>query len=297
MRVLVSGSSGLIGSALRTRLAERGDEVVRLVRRPARGPNERSWNPGRLELDANGIDADAVVHLAGENIGAGRWSDARMRRIRESRVGPTRLLATALASRTDRPAVLVSASAVGYYGDRGDERLTEASDPGQGFLAELCQEWEAAADPARQAGVRVVHPRSGVVLARDGGALAKMLVPFKLGVGGRVGPGTQWVSWITLDDIVSVIERALDDPDLDGPVNATAPEPVTNAELTRALGRVLGRPTVLPLPAFAARLALGPMADEALLSSARAVPERLQQRGFVFANPTIEGGLRQVLGR
>jgi hypothetical protein len=238
-----------------------------------------------------------VVHLAGENIAAGRWTPARKEAIRRSRVDGTRLLAGALARLDRKPRVLVSASAVGFYGDRGDEPLTEASAPGSGFLAEVCLAWEAATAPARDAGVRVVTPRLGMVLARDGGALAKMLPPFRLGLGGVIGSGRQWVSWIALPDLVAALRHLLARDDLAGPINAVAPEPITNREFTKTLGRVLRRPTLFPLPASLVRLLLGEMGEAALLGSTRALPAGLQASGFRFSTPELEGALKAVLGQ
>jgi len=235
------------------------------------------------------------VHLAGEPIAEGRWTQEKKRRILESRVKGTRLIAETLAKLNEKPRVLVSASAIGFYGDRGDEVLLEESASGEDFLSEVCREWEKATLAASQAGIRVVHLRIGIVLSAEGGALAKMLTPFKLGVGGRVGGGRQYMSWITLDDLVGVIRRALADESLRGPVNAVAPQAVTNEEFTKALGRVLGRPTFLPVPAFAARLAFGEMADALLLSSARVEPARLKEAGYEFSQTEVEGALRHVL--
>lgn len=269
------------------------------MRRASRpGADEAAWDPARGVLQPAAIEgADALVHLAGESVAAGRWTAARKARIRASRVDSTRLLAETAAGLGRRPRVLVCASATGFYGDRGDERLTEQSAPGRGFLAEVCREWEAAAEAARQAGIRTVHLRIGMVLSRAGGALAALLVPFRLGLGGVIGSGRQWMSWIALDDMVGVITHVLADERLAGPVNAVTPAPVTNAEFTRTLGRVLGRPTLVPLPALAARLLLGEMADEVLLASARVEPARLLASGFGFAHPTLEGALRHILGR
>ncbi len=298
MNVLVTGSSGLIGSALVPLLTTGGHRVVRLVRRAPRAEEERAWDPEANALDpALFAGIDAVVHLSGESIGDGRWTAARKQRIRDSRVNSTRLIAATLAGMSHPPRTLVCASAVGFYGDRGDEVLTEESPPGTGFLADVCREWEAAADPARQKGVRVVHVRSGVVLSPRGGALAKMLLPFKLGAGGVVGSGTQYWSWVTIDDAAGIFLHALCDDRVFGPVNATAPHPATNREFTRILGNVLHRPTIVPMPAFAARLALGEMADELLLGSARVLPEQLRRTGYVFRYPELETGLRHVLGR
>jgi uncharacterized protein (TIGR01777 family) len=263
-------------------------------------PGERavSWDPAAGAIDSTGlVGVDAVVHLAGESIAGGRWTEARKRRIRDSRVSSTRLLARALAQLASPPRVLVAASATGYYGDRGAEVLREESAPGAGFLAGVCREWEAAAEPAARHGIRVVHLRIGLVLSRDGGALASLLTPFRLGAGGPVGSGAQYWSWITLDDLLGAILHALTTEALAGPVNAVAPNPVTNREFAKTLGRVLRRPALLPLPAFAARLVLGEMADALLLASARVVPARLQATGYAFRAPTLEGALRHELGR
>jgi hypothetical protein len=280
-------------------LALEGHGVTRLVRAAARpdGPTFL-WDPtsGRIDLRAlEGIEA--VVHLAGENIAAGRWTPERKAQIRKSRVQGTRLLAETLARLAKPPRVLVCASAMGYYGDRGDEILREDSPPGTGFLAELCQAWEAASEPAARAGVRVVKLRIGIVLSARGGALARMLLPFRLGLGGRIGSGRQYMSWIALDEVIQVILHALTTPALVGPTNTATPNPVTNLEFTRTLGRVLRRPTFFPLPAFAARLAFGEMADELLLASARLEPARLLASGYTFRYPELEGALRKVLGR
>ena len=298
LHVVVSGASGLIGSALLSRLTGRGHRVSRLVRRSA-GAGEISWDPSRGVLDPADLEGvDAVVHLAGENVGA-RWTAARKQRIRSSRVAGTKLLSETVARLRRRPAVLVSASAIGIYGDRGDETLTEASGLGNGdrdFLVSVTQEWEAAADPARAAGIRVVHPRFGVVLSPDGGALARLLLPFRLGLGGRLGSGSQWMSWISIDDTIGAIEQALSNPGLNGPVNVTAPEPVTNREFTRTLGRVLSRPTLFSVPAAALRLALGEMAQSTVLASARVLPTKLVEVGYRFTQPSLEAALRHVLG-
>jgi len=297
MRVSVTGSSGLIGSALVKFLTAEGHDVGRIVRSTTVAGAWR-WEPGAGRVDAAAVNGrDAVVHLAGESIAAGRWSVARKARIRDSRVRGTRVVAEAVARADPRPQALLCASAMGYYGDRGDERLTEASPGGRGFLSEVSREWEEACAPARDQGVRVVNLRFGLVLSAAGGALGKMLLPFRLGAGGVVGSGTQWWSWVALDDAVGAIHHALVTPGLSGPVNVAAPNPVTNAEFTRTLGRVLARPTPFPVPRFAARLALGEMADALLLASARLVPERLQQTGYAFRHPELEGALRHVLGR
>jgi uncharacterized protein len=297
MRVLVTGSSGLVGSALVPALKQDGQEVWSLVRRsPKEGMREIFWDPLKGIDDVSGLEgADALVHLAGENIAEGRWTDEKKARIRESRVKGTRVLSEALARLERPPKSLLCASAIGFYGDRGAEILTEASAPGEGFLPDVCRAWEAAAGPAVERGVRVVFLRFGVILAAEGGALDKMLTPFKMGVGGKIGSGKQYMSWITLDDTIGVIKHALADETLSGPVNVVAPQPVTNFEFTRALGNVLSRPTIFSVPAFAARLAFGEMADAALLASERVEPARLKQSGFVFQHPELEGALRHLL--
>ncbi|MCS6851549.1 MAG: TIGR01777 family oxidoreductase [Gemmataceae bacterium] len=299
MNVLVSGSHGLIGSALVPLLTSGGHRVRRLVRVPAQAEGDAiAWDPERGLLDAAQLAGiDAVVHLAGENIASGRWTAAKKLRIRDSRVGPTRRLCEALARGTPPPRVLVSASAIGYYGSRGDELLTEESPPGSGFLATVCLDWERATQPARDAGIRVVNLRIGVVLSPAGGALAQMLLPFRLGVGGTIGDGHQFMSWIALDDLIGAIQHVLVTDRLSGPVNAVAPNPVTNREFTKTLGKVLGRPTILPMPAFAARLLFGELADELLLSSARVQPVQLLQTDYVFRFPHLEGALRHLLGK
>jgi len=298
----VTGASGLVGSALVTGLTSAGHRVVRVVRgagaASVAGQRLARWDPESGALEPSALaGADAVVHLAGESVAGGRWTEAKKRRIRSSRVDVTRRLAEALPRLERPPRLLVSASAVGYYGDRGSEILREDSAPGPGFLAEVCREWEAATDPAARAGIRVVRLRIGMVLSRRGGALGAMLTPFRLGAGGPVGSGVQWVSWIAIDDLVGAILHALATESLAGPVNAVAPEPVTNRELARTLGRVLRRPALLPLPAVAARLLFGQMADELLLASARVEPARLRATGFTFRHARLEDALRHELGR
>jgi uncharacterized protein len=298
--IVVTGAGGLIGTALiRHLMPDRDHRITRLVRHPA-GPGEVTWDPVKGRLDPAALEGiDAVVHLAGENVGS-RWTAARKRRIRQSRVDGTRLLAETIARLRRPPKVLISASAVGIYGSRGNDTLTEASGLGgsdSGFLSSVCREWEAAADPARAAGVRVVHPRFGVVLSPAGGALKMMLLPFRLGLGGPIGPGTQWLSWISIDDAVGVIHHGLKTDRLRGPVNATTPNPVTNHEFTRTLGRVLRRPTSFRVPAAALRLALGEMAEETLLASARVLPAELLRSGYPFRHVDLEGALRHVLGK
>lgn len=295
MKILVSGLSGLVGQSLGPFLSTGGHEVLGLSRSPSE--NEIGWKPSEGQIDKEGVaGVDAVVHLAGENI-AKRWSEEQKRRIRESRVKGTTLLCQTLAEMETPPKVLVCASAIGYYGDRGEELLTESSAPGEGFLPDVCKDWEAACEPARQKGIRVVNLRIGVILSPQGGALAKMLLPFKMGVGGKVGSGKQYWSWVALDDVVGAIHHCLMNDELSGPVNATAPNPCTNAEFTKVLGKVLSRPTLFPMPKFAARLALGEMADDLLLASARVQPERLQQSDYEFRYPELEQALRHLLGR
>jgi uncharacterized protein (TIGR01777 family) len=297
MIIAVTGASGLVGSALVSALEADGHLVRRLVRRDVQdGDREIRWDPAAGTIDAAELEGiDAVVHLAGENLAARRWNTSVKQEIRESRVRGTRLLAETLAALVNKPEVLVSASGVGYYGDRGADVVDESSPLGTGFLADVCRDWEAATEPARQSGIRVVNLRTGVVIAAQGGALAKMLFPFKLGLGGVIGSGRQYWSWIALDDLVSAIKLALENGALAGPVNAASPEPVTNREFTKTLGRALGRPTIFPMPAFAARLVLGEMADEMLLASTRVAPRVLLQAGFAFRFPRLETALRSAL--
>jgi uncharacterized protein (TIGR01777 family) len=297
MKVVVSGSTGLVGSALCRALASNGHVVTKLVRDDPGAKPDVFWDPANGKIDAAKLEAvDGVVHLAGENIASGRWSEKQKARIRDSRVQGTRLLCDALAKLNAKPRVLVCASAVGYYGDRRDELLDENSPAGANmFLVEVCKEWEASTASARAAGIRVVNTRFGVVLSRDGGALAKMLTPFKLGVGGVIGDGKQYLSWVALDDTVGAIEHCLSVQSLAGPVNVVAPQPVTNREFTKTLGKVLRRPTIFPMPASAARLALGQMADELLLASARVRPTKLLESNYTFRYPQLEGALRHVL--
>jgi len=298
MKILVSGASGLIGSALIPALTAAGHGVQRLVRDRSRaGGGDLYWNPDGGQLDPEGLEPfDAVVHLAGENIAAGRWTAKQKDRILQSRAQGTRTIAEALAKLPAKSRTLVSASAIGFYGNRGDELLDESSRPGHDFLAEVCQAWEAATQPAAAAGVRVVNTRFGVVLSKQGGALKKMLLPFQLGLGGKIGSGQQYMSWVVLDDVVGAIVHCLSDPSLSGPFNVVAPHPVTNLDFTKTFGKVLARPTMFPMPAFAAKLAFGQMADELLLASQRVQPARLQAAGFTFKYPALEQGLRHVLG-
>lgn len=297
MRILVSGASGLIGSALVPYLASRAHEVNRLVRASSEaGTGKIPWDPCAGILDAESLEGfDAVVHLAGENIAGGRWTAERKRQILESRSKGTRLLAETLSRLAEPPKVLVSASAIGYYGDRGQEILREESKPGKGFLSEVCVAWEEATRSASEKGIRVVNPRIGIVLSADGGALAQMLLPFRMGVGGKIGSGNQYMSWISMGDLLGAICHSIDDDSLAGAVNAVAPKPVTNLEFTQTMGRVLSRPAIVPLPGFAARLLFGEMADGLLLASARVEPARLLATGYEFKHAELETALRHVL--
>jgi uncharacterized protein (TIGR01777 family) len=297
LRIAVTGASGLVGRELVPFLTTAGHRVDRLVRRKAAGADEISWDPERGEIDAAALEGvDAVVHLAGESFLV-PWTRRRKQRIRASRVEGTRLLSAALARLRRRPRVLVSASGANYYGDRGDKELDEGAGPGAGFLAELCVEWEAATAPAADADVRVVTLRNGVVLSGRGGALKQMAWPVRLGVGGTLGGGRQYVPWIAVDDLVGAIYQAIHDPTLSGAVNTVAPEQVTNGQLTATLGRVLRRPTVLPVPAAALRALPGGMGRELVLASVRAGPRALEAAGFRFEFPTLEDAVRFQLGR
>jgi uncharacterized protein len=298
MHVLISGASGLIGSALAPFLTTGGHRVTRLVRsRGATPSDEAAWDPDTGEIDRTKLAGlDAVVHLAGENL-FGLWTEAKRRRLRASRIEATRRLCESLSCMEQPPKVFLSASAVGYYGDRGEERLDEDARQGVGFLAELCRDWEAATDPIAQKGARVVHLRFGIVLSPKGGALAKMLLPFKMGVGGTLGGGRQYMSWISIEDAVGAVHHALSTDLLKGPVNVVAPGAVTNREFTKTLGKVLGRPTVFPVPAPVLRLVFRDMAREVLLGSQRVEPSRLLESGYAFRHPQLEGALRAVLGR
>lgn len=295
MRIAVTGSTGLVGSALVTYLINKGHECLKLVRTKPKSSSEIGWDPEKGITSGAIEGVEGVVHLAGENIAAGRWTVEIKKRIRDSRVKGTTVLSETLASLSTPPKVLVSASAIGYYGDRGDELLNETSSPGRGFLTEVCREWEEATRPAVDRGIRTALLRTGVVLAKQGGALRKMLLPFKLGIGGRLGDGNQYMSWIAIDDLVRIIYHLILTESVNGPVNAVAPNAVTNLEFTKTLGKVLSRPTIFPVPAFVVRLAFGEMGDALLLSSTRVAPARLQSAGFEFKYPQLEGALQHVL--
>src|SRR2546423_14417120 len=295
MKIAIAGASGLVGSALIPRLESDGAEIIRLVRNSARG-NEIEWHPNQDEIEPGKLDGcDAIINLAGENVSEGRWTEEKKRRIHDSRVHGTHLLSEAIAKTPQHPQVFLCASATGIYGDRDDETLNEESESGGGFLAGVCREWEMATEPASKAGVRVVNLRFGPILARDGGMLSKLLTPFKMGMGGKVGSGKQYISWIGLDDAVNAIKLAIDDQSIRGPLNIVSPNPVTNEEFTKTLGHVLNRPTALAVPAFAARLAFGEMADEMLLTSQKVIPKRLLSAGFQFQYPELEAAFRKYI--
>lgn len=299
MRIGITGSSGLIGTALSEHLRSAGHDVTAIVRRAAAGPSELAWDPAAGTIDRDALATlDAVVHLAGAGIGDRRWTDAYKRTLVESRTVTTDLLASTMASLgAEGPQVLISGSAIGYYGNRGDEEVDETSAPGPGFLAEICVAWEAATAPAEAAGVRVAHIRTGIVLSAKGGALRKMLPLFKLGLGGRFGRGDQWMSWISIDDEVRAIEHLLT-ADVAGPVDLTAPNPVRNREFASTLASVLGRPALLPVPAFGPKLLLGgELADALLFDGQRVLPKVLLADGYEFAHEGLEAALRTVLGR
>lgn len=299
LSVAITGASGLVGSNLTPFLTTGGHEVIPLVRDSRQLDSDSVfWNPTGGVIDEKGLmRIDAVVHLAGEPIASGRWTDQKRRAIKQSRIRGTELIARTLATMRNGPKVLVSSSAVGFYGDRGSEMLTESESSGRGFLAEVCRAWEGATKPAERAGIRVVKLRSGVVLSQKGGALGQMLLPFKMGIGGRLGSGKQYMSWIDLDDHIGLIHHALFDESLRGPVNATAPGPVTNSTFTSALGRALGRPTVIPVPGFAVKALFGDLGKEALLWGQRVIPQKAQESGFDFFYDSVEDSLRFQLGR
>jgi uncharacterized protein len=296
MKVLIAGASGLVGSALIPALETEGAEITRLVRRPARA-GEIEWHPNNDQIDAATLEGfDAIINFAGENIAAGRWTDDQKRKIHDSRVNGTHLLSEGIANLKVQPKVFLCASATGIYGDRDDETLDEQSDSGGGFLAGVCREWEKATEPAAQAGVRTVNLRFGPIISREGGMLAKMLTPFKMGMGGKVGSGKQYISWVAIEDAISAIRLTLKDEKFRGPLNIVSPHPVRNEEFTKTLGQVLSRPTALHMPAFAVRLAFGEMADEMLLTSQRVMPKKLNDAGYEFVFPELEGALKKHLG-
>jgi len=295
MRIVISGASGLVGTALCKVLADRGDTAVRLVRREPEGADEIRWDPAAGKLDSQALEGcDAVVHLSGENV-AGLWTRAKKQAILDSRVNSTRTICEALAAMENKPGVFVCASAMGIYGDSGDEPLDENAPHGQSFLADVCRAWEAEAKAAEQAGIRTVRYRIGLVLSAEGGALAQMLTPFKLGLGGPLGDGKQYMSWVALDDVVGGIVHCIDTEAISGAVNAGSPNPVTNNEFTAALGRAVHRPAFFRAPKFALKLAAGEMADEMLLSSIRMRPEKLMANGYRFAHPTLDEVLEATL--
>jgi len=299
LKIVMAGASGMVGGELKASLISAGHEVKTLVRRLAETQSgEIYWDPDKREIDKPLIEGmDAVIHLGGVNIGDARWSKERKEAIRQSRVQSTRLLAETLASLSAKPKVFIVSSAIGYYGNRGEEVLVEESQPGKGFLPETCEEWERAADPARWSNLRVVHVRTGIVLSLSGGALPKMLPPFRMGVGGVIGSGKQWMSWIALEDLVGIFREILYREDLSGPVNATAPGTVTNHDFTKVLGKVLRRPTLFPLPAFAVKLLFGEMGEALLLEGQNVQPGKLKKAGFKFLYPDLEQALRLLLGR
>ena len=295
--VAISGSSGLIGSALVHRIERHGGQVRRLVRRAARSSAEVSWDPTRGVIDADSLEGvDAVINLAGENL-AQRWTDDIKRRIRDSRVQSTTLLAKTIATLAGKPKVFLSGSAIGVYGSRGDEMLDESSSLGDDFLASVCKDWEAAAEPAADAGIRVVNLRTGIVLSNEGGALPKMVLPFRFGVGGKIGSGRQWMSWIALADYIDAVALLLTTESMRGPVNMVSINPVTNEEFAHTIARVLGRPAMVPVPSFALKLMMGEMAEDTVLASQRVAPRRLLDGGFQFTFPTLESALRSEIGR
>ena len=295
MKVLITGSSGLVGSALTDFFVANGDEVIRLLRRSARADSP-VWDPENGEIDLAGVrDISAVVHLAGDNLGEGRWNDRKKNSILNSRVKGTQLLSEFFAATEHKPNVIVSASAVGYYGNRGEERVDESSEPGKGFLADVCRQWEEATASAVDVGIRVANLRLGLILSAEGGALKKMLLPFRIGLGGVIGSGKQYMSWVSIDDVIGTIQHIIANEAVRGPVNLVSPNSVSNREFTKTLGQVLNRPTIFPMPAFAARIAFGEMTDELLLSSTRVIPKKLMDSGYEFRHPELGGAFEHLL--
>ena len=299
MKIAITGSSGLIGSRLLQELERAGHAVTRIVRSDLESiPSVIPWNPDKGEIDAKGFEGiEAVIHLAGENIASRRWTAEQKLKIRDSRVNGTRLLSETIARLTEKPTVFVCASAIGFYGNRGQEIISEDSPPGQGFLADVCKDWESATRPAVEAGIRTVHLRIGVVLSPDGGALEKMLPPFRMGLGGKLGKGDQGMSWVVLDDVVGATLHVLKTETVSGPVNLVSPNPVSNLVFTKTLGSVLRRPTIFPVPSSVARVAFGEMADDLLLASTKVQPKRLQESDYEFRFPELDGALRHLLKR
>lgn len=298
MKILITGASGLIGTALQSSFKEKGYEMVIAGRKPSDDPNHIIWDAdkGFAAEDLKKLEGlDAIIHLAGEPIGDWRWTDDKKRRIRDSRVNGTRTIIEAISKLKNKPKTLISSSGVGYYGDRGDEILNERGGVGDTFLAEICRDWEAEARKAENYGVRVVLTRNGVVLSKDGGALATMMMPFSLGLGGVAGSGKQWLSWLSLEDMVGALNFVLENEDIEGAVNVVSPNPVTNEEFTKTLGEAIHRPTFLPLPKFAVDLVMGEMGDALLLDSARAVPKKLEDAGYEFKYPVLKAALENAV--
>jgi len=297
MKLIVSGSSGLIGSAICEHYDSEEHTVFKMKReKTSIKKSDLSWDPLAGNIEISKLEgSDAVVHLSGENIGSGRWTARKKIDIFDSRIKGTQLLCESLAKLVNPPKVLVSASAIGYYGNRGDELLDENSNAGKGFLADLCQKWELAAEPAAKKGIRVVYLRSGIVLSSKGGALYKMLFPFKLGLGGKLGSGLQYMSWISIDDMVGVIDHVINNESISGPINIVTPNPVTNKEFTRTLGKVISRPTIFPLPTTIGKILFGEMAEEMIFSSTRVTPKKLLSSGYQFQFPDLEEALHHVL--